>query len=52
MATYWNDLKETLDGKKRLVVIGFICCVQIMLLLIFKFYFFQHISVWSKKILV
>jgi heme/copper-type cytochrome/quinol oxidase subunit 4 len=44
MVTFWNDLKETLDPKKRLVVIAFICAVQIVFLLIFKLYFFYHVG--------
>jgi UDP-N-acetylmuramyl pentapeptide phosphotransferase/UDP-N-acetylglucosamine-1-phosphate transferase len=39
MVTYWNDL-QSLEPKKRLFVIAFICAVQIVFLLIFKFYFF------------
>ena len=44
MVTFWNDLKEQLDPKKRLIVIGAICAVQITFLLIFKFYFFSKVS--------
>ncbi|CDW76090.1 yip1 domain containing protein [Stylonychia lemnae] len=44
MVTYWNDLQESLDAKKRFIVIAFICGVQCMFLLIFKLYFFQHVS--------
>lgn len=44
MVTYWNDLQQALEPKRRLIVIGFISGVQIMFLLIFKFYFFQHVD--------
>lgn len=44
MVTYWNDLKEKLSGQKRLVVIAFICVCQLVLLLIFKLYFFKHVT--------
>eukprot|EP00347_Sterkiella_histriomuscorum_P019422 403341685 len=44
IATFWSDLSETLDAKKRLIVIAFICGVQVMFLMIFKFYFFQHVG--------
>ena len=37
---YWNDFKENLDSKLRWVAVGVICTVQVILLLLFKFYFF------------
>jgi heme/copper-type cytochrome/quinol oxidase subunit 4 len=40
MVTFWNDLNEQLEPKKRLIVIGAICVVQLVFLLIFKLYFF------------
>jgi NADH:ubiquinone oxidoreductase subunit 5 (subunit L)/multisubunit Na+/H+ antiporter MnhA subunit len=43
MITYWNDLKENLEGKKRIIVIGIICIVQLVFFLIFKLYFFKHV---------
>jgi hypothetical protein len=27
MVTYWHDLKENLDGKKRIIIIALICLV-------------------------
>ena len=45
VATYWADLSTTLDSQKRIVVIIGICVTQLTLLLIFKLYFFKHVSV-------
>ena len=42
ISTYWADLSNTLDSKKRMLVVGGICAVQLSLLLIFKMYFFKH----------
>ena len=39
--TYWQDLKEKLEGNKRLAVIGAVCGVQIFLLFMFKLHFFR-----------
>ena len=44
MVTFWNDLREQLEPKKRLMVVGFICGVQVMFLLIFKLYFFKNVT--------
>ena len=44
MVTFWNEMNEQLEPKKRLIVIGAICAVQIAFLLIFKFYFFQKVD--------
>ena len=47
MITFWNDFnseRNNLSGKQRLVLIGFICGVQIAFLLLFKFYFFKNVS--------
>jgi NADH:ubiquinone oxidoreductase subunit 5 (subunit L)/multisubunit Na+/H+ antiporter MnhA subunit len=44
MITYWNDLKENLDGKKRVIVIGIICGIQMVFFLIFKLYFFRNLA--------
>ena len=44
ISTYWADLSTTLDSKKRAIVIAGICITQLTLLLIFKLYFFKHVS--------
>lgn len=44
ISTYWADLSNTLDSRKRMLVIGGICAVQFTLLLIFKLYFFKHVA--------
>jgi hypothetical protein len=43
MRTYWDDFKESLEAKVRWIAVGFICAVQLILLLIFKIYFFKHV---------
>ena len=52
VATYWADLSTTLDSHKRIIVIGGICLTQLSLLLIFKLYFFKHVTakheLWRK----
>mmetsp|Transcript_999 Transcript_999/g.1795 ORF Transcript_999/g.1795 Transcript_999/m.1795 type:complete len:185 (-) Transcript_999:165-719(-) len=48
VSTYWADLSATLDSSKRLVVVAGICSTQLTLLLIFKLYFFHHVSVQAK----
>jgi hypothetical protein len=40
MFTYWHDLKENLDGRKRIIVISIICAANIIFFLIFRIYFF------------
>jgi hypothetical protein len=45
VATYWADLSTTLDSQKRVLVIIGICITQLTLLLVFKLYFFKHVSV-------
>lgn len=45
VGTYWADLSTTLPAKKRAIVVGGIVLTQITLLLIFKLYFFEHVSV-------
>ena len=52
ISTYWADLSTTLDSKKRLAVIGGICATQLTLLLIFKLYFFKHVSAKKWKLLI
>jgi len=42
--TYWADLSTTLASKTRMFVVGFIVLCQIALLLVFKLYFFKHVS--------
>ena len=44
MVTFWNDLSTSLDPRKRLLVIALICSVQVAFLLIFKLYFFSHMT--------
>lgn len=44
ISTYWADLSTTLDSQKRIIVIAGICATQISLLLVFKLYFFKHVS--------
>ena len=39
IAGYWQDLAKNLEGKKRWIVIAFLCAVQLTLLLTFKLYF-------------
>jgi len=45
VAVYWADLSATLDARKRAFVVGGIAVSQIVLLLIFRLYFFEHVSV-------
>lgn len=45
VATYWADLNLTLNARKRAFVVGCILLSQIALLLVFKLYFFEHVSV-------
>ena len=44
VSTYWADLSTTLDARKRALVVTAICVVQVSLLLVFKLYFFHHVS--------
>ena len=44
IGTYWADLSTTLNAKKRMAVVAGIVLTQISLLLIFKLYFFEHVS--------
>lgn len=39
-----SDAHNQIDPKKRLIVIGFICSVQVAFLLIFKLYFFKNVN--------
>lgn len=41
--TYWSELKENLEPKHRWIAIVLICIVQLVLLLMFKIYFFKHV---------
>lgn len=41
--TYWKEFSENLEPQKRWIGITLICSVQIVLLLMFKLYFFKHI---------
>ena len=45
MSVYWAELSSTLNAEKRLIVVGAICAVQLSVLLMFKLYFFEHVSV-------
>ena len=50
MVTFWSGLNSesnNLDPKKRLFFIGLICAVQLGLLLTFKLYFFENITVMA-----
>ena len=47
MVTMWNDLNSAanqVDPRKRLIIIAFICGVQVAFLLIFKLYFFKNVG--------
>lgn len=44
VATYWADLNQTLDARKRAIACGIIVAVQITLLLIFKLYVYVSIE--------
>jgi len=44
ITTYWADLSTTLESSVRLWVVGGIVLSQIALLLVFKLYFFHHVS--------
>ena len=43
MRTYWQEFSQNLNTKLRWIGIVFVCAVQLVLLLMFKFYFFEHI---------
>jgi hypothetical protein len=44
VSTYWADLSTQLSSRRRMMVIAGICAVQLSLLLVFKLYFFHHVS--------
>ena len=44
ISTYWAELSNTLESRRRMFVIAGLCGVQLVLLLIFKLYFFKHVS--------
>lgn len=43
-SVYFAELSSSMEPNKRLIVIGILCLVQLMLLLVFKLYFFHHVS--------
>ena len=49
ITTYWAELSTTMVARRRLVVVGLICVVQFVLLMIFKLYFFKHVSPFAHK---
>jgi len=48
ISVYWAELSSTLESRRRAIVVGVICMVQVALLLIFKLYFFKHVSAVAK----
>lgn len=44
VATYWADLNTTLDARKRAIAISIMVVIQIILLLVFKLYIYEHIE--------
>ena len=52
ISTYWAELNSCLDNKPKLITVGVIGCLQLYLLLVFKLYFFKHVSYnteWNKQ---
>lgn len=43
MMTMWQEMSAQLEPKRRLLVIGGICGVQVAFLLIYKLYFFKSV---------
>lgn len=43
MRTYWDEFSQNLDTQTRWIAVGLLCAVQLVLLLMFKLYFFKHV---------
>ena len=44
VSVYWAELSLCMDSKPRMFVVAALCGIQLTLLLIFKLYFFKHVS--------
>ncbi len=42
--TYWTEFSDNLEPTKRLIAIALVCSVQIVLLVMFKFYFLSTLN--------
>ena len=49
-SVYYAELSSTMESRRRMVLIGLLCGVQFSLLLVFKLYFFEHVSAGNANV--
>ena len=49
-SVYMSELSSTMESRRRMILIGLLCAIQFTLLLVFKLYFFKHVSAAPPKV--